>query len=219
MERVIEQHVAGKGHSLVVDYGCGNMPYRPLFEPHVKSYVGCDFPGNELADFTLANSSLTPLQESRADIVLSTQVLEHVTEPMAYLEECKRLLRKGGLVILSTHGQYSYHPDPNDYWRWTSEGLKKIVTDSGFNLLSFRGILGPAAYGVQFWQDAVLPRVHWRLRKAFTYVMQGIIRMFDRRYSHEQKARDACVYLLVAQKPLGCYGERSSRESDNKHSF
>ena len=123
IEAVIAEYIASQGHSLLVDYGCGNMPYRPLLEPHLRSYLGCDLPGNDLADCIVESPPTLPLESDSANIVLSSQVLEHVPGPSECLAEAFRVLKPRGYLVLSTHGVWKYHPDPIDYWRWTSADL------------------------------------------------------------------------------------------------
>ena len=115
MEKVIDQYVANSSADCLVDYGCGNMPYRPLFTRHVGKYLGSDLAGNEQAGVKIEPSGRLPLADESADIVLSSQVLEHVADPLLYLAESKRVLREDGLLVLSTHGVWRYHPDPVDY--------------------------------------------------------------------------------------------------------
>ena len=55
--------------------------------------------------------------------VLSAQVLEHVADLDAYCAEIRRLLREDGTLLLSTHGNWLYHPHPEDHRRWTRTGL------------------------------------------------------------------------------------------------
>ena len=188
---------------VLVDYGCGNMPYRPLFEPRLSSYVGCDFPDNDRADRFLEEIAHLPIDDKAADFVLSTQVLEHVADPMLYLAECRRVLKEDGHLILSTHGVWRFHPDPYDYWRWTSEGLKKILVGSGFEVIRFRGIMGPGATALQLWQDAVSSKLHWRLSRPFTVVMQRLIKLADRRCPDSARDADACVFMTVSKKTAG----------------
>lgn len=199
-EEVIAAHVAGREINTLVDYGCGNMPYRALFADHVENYIGADLPGNELATCTITENGCIQVPSDTVDIVLSSQVLEHVTDPGTYLHEAYRLLKPDGVLILSTHGLWKYHPDPQDLWRWTSAGLRKIVTESGFDIASFRGILGPAATALQLWQDATLASVPRILRRGFVIGMQRLIRWSDRRCPEHVRARDACVYIVVARK-------------------
>src|SRR5438552_8530308 len=96
---------------VLIDYGCGTMPYRPLLEKYVSYYIGADLPERTADAFIQANGK-TDLPDSFADVVVSTQVLEHVEDPGIYLNECYRILKAGGLLLLSTHGYWMYHPDP-----------------------------------------------------------------------------------------------------------
>ena len=70
------------------------------------------------------------------DCVLSTQVLEHVEDPQGYLEECHRVLTPGGHLVLTTHGLFEDHACPYDYWRWTADGLKRLVGGVGLEVSS-----------------------------------------------------------------------------------
>lgn len=197
---IISEYLEGQHRDLLVDYGCGNMPYRSLFEPHVAKYLGFDLLGNELADSLLDQSNFIPISSGTADILLSSQVLEHVEEPVQYLEESWRVLKQGGLLILSTHGVWRFHPDPHDYWRWTSSGLRRIVENAGFTVLDFRGILGPTATGIQLWQDSVLSNLYRPFRKAFAFIVQQSVRAADRACSSNVRNADASIYVLVARK-------------------
>ncbi len=200
MQQIASNDVASLNANRLLDFGCGNMPYRPLFVEHVSTYVGCDLPGNDDADLVMEVPGHVPLESGSVDVVLSSQVLEHVEDPAAYLHEAWRILRTGGRLILSTHGVWRYHPDPTDYQRWTCDGLRRDVTRAGFRITRWAGIMGPEATALQLWQDAVLPRVPKRLRSLFIRFMQWRIERADGRCTVESRNRDACVYVLVAEK-------------------
>src|SRR6195952_5683941 len=75
-------------HDLVlVDFGCGDMPYRTLIEPLVSKYLGVDLEMNPKAEHHIGFDSKTTLPDNYADIVLSNQVLEHVDTYTGYLQE------------------------------------------------------------------------------------------------------------------------------------
>jgi SAM-dependent methyltransferase len=200
LEAVVREHLQSAGDKVLADFGCGNMPYRPLFQPDVGQYLGCDLAGNELADRIIEIPDVLPLESESVDVVLSSQVLEHVASPDVYLQEAFRVLRSDGLLILSTHGMWRYHPDPNDFWRWTCDGLRQEISRQGFKIVRFKGVMGPEATAWQLWQDAVLPRVFKPLRRLFTRYVQGRIRRADLRCREEVRDHDACVYVVVAQK-------------------
>lgn len=184
----------------LLDFGCGSMPYRPVFETRVRSYIGCDLGWNTLADVHVEHIGALPYDEGSIDAVLSTQVLEHVEDPAAYLREALRVLAPRGHLILTTHGAWRYHPDPHDYWRWTSAGLRKEVARAGFEIIHFEGLLGPVAMSLQLLQDNVRGKLPYRLRRYFVRIMQQLVQWSDARASDTEREMDACVYLVVARK-------------------
>lgn len=184
----------------VLDYGCADVPYRAFF-PAAVDYLAADLPGNPRATLEIAAGGTLPLGDASVDAVLSTQVLEHVTDPAAYLAEAHRVLRPRGRMLLSTHGMMFYHPDPVDYWRWTCAGLRRAVGEAGFTVVRFEGIMGMAATGVQMVQEAFYYRLPPRARKAFALAMQSAARGLDRLERAPLRDLNAMVFALVAEKP------------------
>jgi SAM-dependent methyltransferase len=184
----------------LLDLGCGNMPYEPIFKEHVKEYIGADLPENKRAAIHINTNSIVQLGDNAMDIVLSTQVLEHVEDPILYLSEAHRVLKKDGLLILSTHGYWMYHPDPTDYWRWTCSGLQKIIKERGFEIVYFRGIIGRSAMGLQLFQDGLIFKLPVFLRPVLSILMQPLIFFFDKTTQQATKDRDACTYVVLARR-------------------
>ncbi len=122
----------------VLDYGCGGSPYRSLFRGGV--YHRADLAGGVGLDFEYGADSRLPANIEGYDLVLSSQVLEHVVDPAFYLSECFRVLKPGGRLLITTHGTFWDHACPHDYWRWTAYGLRKAVEAQGFTALQSRKI-------------------------------------------------------------------------------
>lgn len=136
--------------NILVDYGCGYHPYKGILTPFCKKYIGVDIVANPYTTYIVKEEQKLPLKDNAADIVLSTQVLEHVANVNFYLGECRRILKMNGLLILSTHGIWPYHPFPDDYHRWTKIGLSKQLLKSGFKINDIVPILGPFATSTQY---------------------------------------------------------------------
>lgn len=191
------EHLKGE---ILLDYGCGNMPYKPLFD-RFKHYIGADLPGNPFADIDLNSDGTIPPDIREVDCVLSSQVLEHVTNPNLYLNEAFRVLRPNGTLILSTHGIWMYHPDPTDYWRWTADGLVKTIEESGFSVLSVSSVMNMASVALQLWQDATMNKVPRLLRPVYITLMQSFMVLTERMRSN-RFSTTASVYIVLAKKEV-----------------
>jgi SAM-dependent methyltransferase len=113
----------------MLDVGCGERPYEALFVDAAE-VVGFDVPGNPHADLHGSIDAI-PVEDASFDVVLCLQVLEHVPDPAAAVRELRRAVRPRGRVLLSTHGVYPFHPNPDDLWRWTHQGLERVFLASG----------------------------------------------------------------------------------------
>jgi len=110
----------------ILDVGCNYKPYFPFFEGLSKSYIGLDIHAGKYVD-VVAKAENIPFKDNTFDVVLCFQVLEHVENPQKAIHEMHRVLKKNGILMLSTHGTYHEHNAPYDYWRWTRYGLQKIL--------------------------------------------------------------------------------------------
>ena len=204
LETVIDAHFRQRSDLRLLDYGCADCCYRPLFAGIVADYVGADLPGNPDAAIVLDADGTIPAADGSFDIVLSTQVLEHVENVSVYLRECRRVLKSEGHLILSTHGLWMYHPHPFDLWRWTGPGLERELNRSGFDVIAQEGLLGLAPAALQLLQDAILQsrRVAWLpvlIRAPFWIAVQRLVRLFDVMYSPASRNLQASVHLMVAR--------------------
>jgi SAM-dependent methyltransferase len=128
----------------VLDVGCGDRPYERLLSGTAE-IVGFDQPGNAHADLHGSIEAI-PVEDASFDVVLCLQVLEHVPDPAAAVRELRRVVKPGGRVLASTHGVYPFHPNPEDFWRWTDTGLAHLFrTNAEWTSVSVRPGTGTAA--------------------------------------------------------------------------
>ncbi|MFD2148222.1 class I SAM-dependent methyltransferase [Mucilaginibacter antarcticus] len=97
--KIIGDLTANNKQLLLVDFGCGDMPYRSVIEPHVGKYLGVDLDMNPKAEHHIDFDSKTTLPDNYCDIILSNQVLEHVDTPSGYLKEALRILKPGAALF------------------------------------------------------------------------------------------------------------------------
>jgi SAM-dependent methyltransferase len=183
----------------VLDYGAADSPYRDLFPG--ADYRAADLPGNRAADVALRPDGTVPLGDGTVDLVLSTQVLEHVADPELYLRECARVLRPGGQLVLTTHGIMFLHRDPTDYWRWTSDGLRLVIERAGLEVVEVRGVLGLVGAALQLLQTGIARRLPRRLVKPVVVVFQVLIRVADRTTSDVARVENGLVLGVRARRP------------------
>lgn len=137
----VGKHVAPG--SVIVDLGCGDMPYAPMMRELGLDYRGADI--GEGAELSIDDHGRVSLPDQAADAVISVQVLEHVADLDAYLAEVRRLLPRDGQLFLSTHGSWLYHPHPEDHRRWTRTGLILDLEKRGLRVEHVVPIVGPLA--------------------------------------------------------------------------
>jgi 2-polyprenyl-3-methyl-5-hydroxy-6-metoxy-1,4-benzoquinol methylase len=108
----IEQKTSISG--TIIDVGCGSGNLHPYLQGRFSRYVGVDalryekFPRD--AELVLAdlNSTPWPLAEKVADVVAAIEVIEHLENPRAFFRELVRLVKPGGLVLVTTPNQQSF---------------------------------------------------------------------------------------------------------------
>ncbi len=80
-----------------------------------------------------------PIEEMRDENVYGTilclSVLEHTVNPFDVFSGFARLLKPGGLLILSTEFSFPFHPSPIDFWRMSPDCLRMLAIHAGLNVL------------------------------------------------------------------------------------
>ncbi len=90
------KYVSGR----VLDFGSGRAKYKSVILTHAESYMAFDMipgPNVDVAGDVLN----TPFSDSEFDTIISTQVLEHVAKPWLMIKEIGRILKPGGVCVLT----------------------------------------------------------------------------------------------------------------------
>ena len=119
LDRFIAAH-ASKGRTL--DLGAQNGPYAG----HFPRRIAVDL--NPGAGVQLrADAHTLPFLDGSFDVVLCTEVLEHLPEPQRAIDEMYRVLQPGGQLLLTTRFLFPIHDAPHDYFRYTKYGLRYLL--------------------------------------------------------------------------------------------
>ncbi len=121
LDRMLSKITAGLEADLLVDIG-GKFSRYSSFVKHTK-YLNVDL-DPDVRPSMIGDLHALPLRSETTDIVLATEILEHCHSPEIAVSELHRILRPGGICILSTRFIFPIHKDPEDYYRFTESGLR-----------------------------------------------------------------------------------------------
>lgn len=135
MDRTIASCVDLKG-SVIDIGGRGEHSYHRLLDTaQVESFFILDIDVDDTVDAAGSVIAL-PLVSDCCDAVLCFNVLEHVLDYEAALQEILRVLRSGGSFYGRVPFMMNVHADPYDYWRYTRTSLEHLLARNGFDTLS-----------------------------------------------------------------------------------
>ncbi len=104
--------------------------------PHVQSlnprkYVGVDIAAGPGVDFVAdVTALLDHFEYGSFDVVIATEVLEHVKNWRKAVSNIKHIVKPGGRVIITVPSKgCGFHGCPEDHWRYESEDIKTIFSD------------------------------------------------------------------------------------------
>jgi len=124
----------------LLDVGCGTKPYQNLCK--VDEYIGLeiDNEGNRQHQYAdvFYDGKTIPFNDKYFDSILLTQVFEHVFNPNEFLKEINRVTKMGGVFLMSVPFVWDEHEQPYDYARYSSFGLKHILSENGFEIIEHR---------------------------------------------------------------------------------
>jgi SAM-dependent methyltransferase len=103
-----------------------------------KKYLGCDMrpgPGVDRVEDVTAIS----LPSESAGTVLCIETFEHVFEVKRAFDEVIRILKPGGLFVITSPLNFRIHGYPDDYWRMTPNCLRRQLASYGARLSGYQG--------------------------------------------------------------------------------
>lgn len=152
--------------SKVLDVGAGAGPYRHYFD-HCQ-YSTHDFGAEPSTlgryaplDYQSDVSSI-PVETGSFDVILCTEVLEHVPEPIVAVREFARILKAGGRLILTAPLGSWLHQEPyHFYGGYTPHWYERFLAEAGFVDISVKpngGFFAAFAQEGRRWSALIDPR-------------------------------------------------------------
>ena len=121
LDEFLKKHASSER---IVDVGSGNSSYNRFF----PNRIAVDLDPARKPDI-IGDAHNLPFGDGEVDAILSTDVFEHLKDPVRAVSEMKRVLKKGGKVIFVTRFIFPIHDSPNDFWRFTKYGLMELFND------------------------------------------------------------------------------------------
>lgn len=123
----------------VADLGCGEQPFRALIEAYGAQYTGVDVVQNRQGTVALlAPITALPLADARFNVVLCTEVLEHVSDTYTAFSELSRVLTAEGIALVTVPFAYPLHEQPYDFVRLTPYQLQVCAQHNGLLIEELR---------------------------------------------------------------------------------
>ena len=185
---------------VVLDIGGGRK--RGNFNPpKTDKWIFADITP-ELKPDVICNVEKMQFENESFDTIKATELFEHVENPEKGLQECFRVLKKNGKIIISAPFLFPIHGDPHDYGRWTKDGWKNILEKIGFKIEKIEAV------GLYFTVLAdMLKKLNrsfplmFRLIGYFFYPLLDLIKCMDRSIGKNKTLNKYTTgYFIIAKK-------------------
>ena len=179
MSRVLEPDLRENLYGRFLDVGCGEVPFRGIIQDHVEEYMTFDIEERtEKLDFVGDIQNMDMIPDSSFDTAGCFGVLEHVPEPARAAKEIARILKPGGVLVITVPFTARLHEEPHDFYRYSGYGLQHLFSKAGLTtktivpvggLFSFLGHQLATVLVCSVWHLPVLKQIMFQLNR-FTVV-------------------------------------------------
>jgi ubiquinone/menaquinone biosynthesis C-methylase UbiE len=133
--------------STVLDLGVGPAQFKSLIQKEFPNTIGIDFLAFPEADVVSDLNNPLPFKNDAFDLIIASNILEHLPNTREMLTECFRVLKPGGAIMGTVPFLARVHQKPYDFFRFTYYMLDKYLYDSGFRNIEVNSLgSSPEAY-------------------------------------------------------------------------
>ena len=144
----------------VLEAGCGEGYGADLIASVARTVIAVDYDAAAVAhvrnryprvQVLAGNLASLPLGDSAVDVVVNFQVIEHLWDQPQFITECLRVLRPGGLLLISTPNRITFTPgsdtpvNPFHTRELNAAELTELLVDGGFAIDGIYGVFHGAA--------------------------------------------------------------------------
>jgi SAM-dependent methyltransferase len=139
----------------VLEAGCGEGYGADLIAGVARSVVGLDYDASAVAhvraryprvDMRQGNLAELPLADASVDVVVNFQVIEHLWDQGRFVAECARVLRPGGVLLMSTPNRITFSPgrdtpvNPFHTRELNGDELVELLEAAGLRVTGVQGV-------------------------------------------------------------------------------
>ena len=139
----------------LLEVGCGEGYGTARFAEVAGRVIGIDYDAGAVRhatarygrpSFLRANLAALPVRDASVDVVVTLQVIEHVWDHAQFVHECRRVLRPGGTLVVTTPNRLTFSPgrdtpaNPFHTHEFTATELGTLLAGCGFAELDVRGL-------------------------------------------------------------------------------
>ncbi len=203
LDRFVQEHAST---ARTLDIGAQTGPYAVCFPNRVAIDL-TPRPGIHV----VTDAQRLAFCDGSFEVILCTEVLEHIPDPQSAIDEMFRVLAPGGRLVLTTRFLFPIHDAPHDYFRFTKYGLRHLLRR--FDALDVREettSVGTLAVLVQR-LGMQAETLGWSPARAIWLVLAQILRpwsrLISREYGDSQRLRPergimTSGYHVACRKPL-----------------
>jgi SAM-dependent methyltransferase len=163
IERVVARYAWALGFARgkdVLEIACGTGPGLGLLSGAARSLVAGDISEQILArarrhygtrvELRVMDAMKLPFETGSLDVIIIFEALYYVPDARQFVDECRRVLRPGGVVLVSNANKdlFDFNPSPHSH---TYHGVVELGE-----------IFGSRGFKVRFWGDVPVAAVSWR---------------------------------------------------------
>jgi SAM-dependent methyltransferase len=141
--------------ALVLEAGCGEGYGADLLAGVARRVIAVDYDEPAVAhvrarypavDVLRANLVSLPVRSGAVDVVANFQVIEHLWDQVGFLAECRRVLRPGGILLITTPNRLTFSPgldvplNPFHTRELAAGELRELLVAAGFTVEFLGGL-------------------------------------------------------------------------------
>lgn len=188
----------------LLDFGCGCKPYKSLLVD-VREYIGLDIDDrgldhtNSVIDVYYDGETI-PFEDEYFDSMFSTEVYEHVPNLARIVPEMNRVLKIGGVMLVTAPLVWNEHGVPWDFQRFTKYGLINLLEKNGFEIIKTNTATSYVEMIFQMWMEY--------LRRSFEKICsKGLFTLFIQVLLIFPAALIGCIVSFILPKDDSLYGD------------